>query len=74
MPVSAAMSAPIHTCSMADGVPAVMAEMTRHRVRHLPVIEDGRLAGIVSIGDVVKRRLDDLESESSAMREYIAGR
>ncbi|MFN4090285.1 MAG: CBS domain-containing protein [Alphaproteobacteria bacterium] len=74
MPVSAAMTAPIRTCCVEDGVPAIMVEMTRHRVRHLPVIENGQLAGIVSIGDVVKRRLDDLESESSAMREYIAGR
>ena len=74
MPVSAAMTAPIRTCRLEDDVPKVMAEMTRHRIRHLPVIEDGRLAGIISIGDVVKRRLDNLESESSAMREYIAGR
>lgn len=74
MPVSAAMTAPIRTCRLADDVPSVMAEMTRHRIRHIPVVEDGQLTGIISIGDVVKRRLDDLESESSAMREYIAGR
>ncbi len=74
MPVSAAMSAPIRTCSLDDDVPAVMAQMTRHRIRHLPVIEEGALSGIISIGDVVKRRLDDLESETSAMRDYIAGR
>lgn len=74
MPVSAAMTAPIRTCRLEDDVPKVMAEMTQHRIRHLPVIEDGRLAGIISIGDVVKRRLDNLETESSAMREYIAGR
>lgn len=74
MPVSAAMTAPIRTCRMDDDVSTVMGEMTRHRIRHLPVVEDGRLAGIISIGDVVKRRVDDLETESSAMREYIAGR
>src|SRR5690606_23978301 len=72
LPVSAAMTAPIRTCRLEDDVPTVMGEMTRHRIRHLPVIEDGSLAGIVSIGDVVKRRLDDLETETSAMRDYIA--
>ena len=48
--------------------------MTRHHVRHMPVVRDGKLAGIVSIGDVVKHRLDDLELETNTLREvYIAG-
>ncbi len=51
-----------------------MAEMTRHRFRHMPVVEGGRLAGLVSIGDVVKSRLDEMELETVVLREaYIAG-
>ena len=61
------------TCTPDDTVQQVMAEMTRRRVRHLPVIEDGGLIGIISIGDVVKHRLGELEEESGAMREYISG-
>jgi len=56
-----------------EDIEAVMAKMTRHRIRHLPVVETGRLCGIISIGDVVKHRLDELESETQAMRHYIAG-
>jgi CBS domain-containing protein len=51
-----------------------MADMTRHRVRHLPVVEDGRLQGIVSIGDVVKHRLDELEMEANILRESFLAR
>jgi signal-transduction protein with cAMP-binding, CBS, and nucleotidyltransferase domain len=50
-----------------------MAEMTRRRIRHIPVLEDGQLAGIVSIGDVVKNRLGEVEMEATVLREaYIA--
>ena len=49
-----------------------MERMTAHRFRHLPVVEQNRLVGIISIGDVVKRRLEEIEGESNAMREYIA--
>ena len=50
-----------------------MRLMTRHRVRHMPVVRNGKLAGIISIGDVVKHRLDDLELEASVLRDvYIA--
>jgi CBS domain-containing protein len=48
-----------------------MARMTRHRVRHLPVVDGGRLAGIISIGDVVKYRLDELELEANVLRETL---
>jgi len=51
-----------------------MAEMTRSRVRHLPVVRDGKLSGIISIGDVVKNRLEELETETSVLRDYIVGR
>jgi CBS domain-containing protein len=58
-----------------DSLKRAMSLMTTHRVRHLPVIADGRLAGIVSIGDVVKLRLEDLETETNVLRDaYIAAR
>jgi CBS domain-containing protein len=56
-----------------DDLNHVMKLMTRHRVRHMPVLRDRKLAGIISIGDVVKRRLDDLEIEANVLRDrYIA--
>jgi len=56
-----------------DSINRVMNLMTRHRVRHMPVLRDGKLAGIISIGDVVKHRLDDLELEANVLRDaYIA--
>jgi CBS domain-containing protein len=59
------------TCREADTVGAIMEHMTIGKFRHLPVIEDGQLVGIVSIGDVVKFRLGEMEQESSALRDYI---
>ena len=71
--VADVMTIGVATCSMDDNIKAVMAEMTRRRFRHLPVIEEGRLAGIVSIGDVVKSRLGEMELETVMLREaYIA--
>jgi CBS domain-containing protein len=61
------------TVSPDDSVNSVMNLMTRHRVRHMPVVRDNKLAGIISIGDVVKHRLDDLELEAKVLRDaYIA--
>ena len=58
-----------------ESVTRVMNLMTHHRVRHVPVLRDGRLAGIISIGDVVKQRLDDLELETNVLRDaYNAAR
>ena len=71
LPVSRVMTTAVLTCAPEDRMTAVMARMTRHRVRHLPVIDDGRLAGIISIGDVVKHRLDELELEASVLRETL---
>jgi len=62
------------TCHPGDSVTRLMAEMTRYRVRHLPVVEDGRLRGIVSIGDAVKHRLDELETEANVLREAFIAR
>jgi len=58
------------TVTPGDDLRHVMILMSRHRVRHLPVLRDGELAGIISIGDVVKRRLDDLELETNVLRDY----
>ncbi len=74
MRVADLMTKNVKTCSPEDDLKHVMTEMTRSRIRHLPVTEEGRLCGIVSIGDVVKTRLDELETETSALRDYIVGR
>ena len=71
--VSEVMTRDVATCSPHDSVKSVMAEMTLRRVRHLPVVLDGTLRGIVSIGDVVKNRLDEMETETGVLRDaYIA--
>ena len=75
MPVSEIMRHGVITVSPAEAVAHVMNLMTRHRVRHMPVIHDGKLAGIISIGDVVRHRLDDLELETNVLRDvHIAAR
>jgi CBS domain-containing protein len=71
LPVSQVMTTPVVTCKPEDSITAVMALMTRHRVRHLPVVDRGKLCGIVSIGDVVKHRLDELEMEANILRETL---
>ena len=71
--VSEIMTTGVTGCTPEDNVKTVMAEMTRRRFRHLPVTENGRLAGIVSIGDVVKSRLEEAELESLVLRDaYMA--
>ena len=75
MPVSEIMRHGVITVSPAETVSHAMDLMTRHRVRHMPVVHDGKLAGIISIGDVVKHRLDDLQFETNVLRDaYIAAR
>lgn len=66
-PVSALMSSPVITCSPSDRIDAVLAKMTVVRIRHLPVVEGGQLAGIVSIGDLVKHRLEEKELEANVL-------
>jgi CBS domain-containing protein len=68
---SEAMTTKIETCREADTIDELMSRMTNGRFRHLPVVENGELAGIVSIGDVVKHRVAEVELEASAMRDYI---
>lgn len=70
-PVSRAMSAPVTHVTPGTEVLAAMALMTQQRIRHLPVIDQGQLKGIVSIGDLVKYRIDRIEREAEAMRAYI---
>jgi CBS domain-containing protein len=70
-PVSEIMTAQVITCSPADSVDSLSALMTTNRVRHVPVIDGGELAGIVSIGDVVKTRMEELESQQEQLQAYI---
>ncbi len=71
-PVSAYMTADVVHASPADSVEALMETMTNGRFRHVPILEQGRLIGIISIGDVVKRRIDDAVHEAEALREYVS--
>jgi CBS domain-containing protein len=71
-PVADFMATNIFTCTAADTVEHLMELMTHQRIRHVPVVEQGRLAGIVSIGDVVKRRIAQTVFEAESMRAYIA--
>jgi CBS domain-containing protein len=72
--VAELMTRDVVSCSPHDTVKQVMAEMTRRRVRHLPVVAGGVLGGIVSIGDVVKNRLEEMETETNVLREAYIGR
>jgi CBS domain-containing protein len=67
------MTSRVITCTPNDSVADLMAQMTARRVRHIPVLRDGTLSGIVSIGDVVKHRLDEIEYEANSLRNFIVG-
>ena len=71
-PVSARMTRKVVTCTPAAEIPELMSLMTTGKFRHVPVVQDGRLGGIVSIGDIVKNRLAEVEAEHKALRDYIA--
>jgi CBS domain-containing protein len=71
-PVETCMTKTVVTCREADTIDRIMSEMTSHRFRHMPVVERGRLIGLVSIGDVVRMRIAEAEMEAAAMRQYIA--
>jgi CBS domain-containing protein len=70
-PVSEIMTTVVATCTPGDSVDSLTALMTENRVRHVPVVVNGRLAGIVSIGDVVKTRMEELETEQQQLQAYI---
>ena len=71
MPVSGAMTRKVETCSEGEAVVSIMERMTAGKFRHMPVVDQGRLVGMISIGDVVKHRVHEMEHESRAMRDYI---
>lgn len=70
-PVSAIMTGDVHTCALDTGIADMAATMTQHRFRHVPVVQENRLIAIVSIGDVVKHRIDALQAERDQLSAYI---
>jgi CBS domain-containing protein len=70
-PLAQVMTRKVVTCGEAETVGGIMERMTTGKFRHVPVLEQDRLVGIVSIGDVVKHRLSEIEHESAALRDYI---
>ena len=70
-PVSAVMTRKVISCKQSDTVSAIMEMMTMGKFRHLPVVEDGKVVGLISIGDIVKWRVREYETEQEALREYI---
>ena len=71
LPVGQVMTREVATCGEDDTVASIMERMTAGKFRHMPVIANGRLTGLISIGDVVKQRVEEIEGESEAMRDYI---
>lgn len=70
-PVSKVMTRKVASCTENDTIPAIMERMTSGKFRHVPVIEQDRLVGIISIGDVVKHRIEEIEHETEALKDYI---
>ncbi len=73
-PVSSVMSSTVRHCTPEDTVDSLMTLMTEQRIRHVPVVQDGLLCGIVSIGDVVKSRMGELQKDRDELMEYITAR
>jgi CBS domain-containing protein len=73
-PVASIMSTDVVVCTPTEAVESIMNLMTERRIRHVPVVEDGRLCGIISIGDVVKSRIGELEKDRFELMEYITAR
>jgi CBS domain-containing protein len=70
-PVSQVMTRKVVTCKETDTVAELMEMMTTGKFRHLPVVDNGKVVGLISIGDIVKRRVQEYESEQEALRDYI---
>jgi CBS domain-containing protein len=70
-PLAMAMTCKVSTCTQSEAISSIMGRMTTGKFRHVPVVEQERLVGIVSIGDVVKHRLTQMQRESEALRDYI---
>ncbi len=72
LPVRDVMTTRVITCTSGASVADLMETMTQHRIRHIPIVDGGKLTGIVSIGDVVKRKIEEAEQEALALKEYIS--
>ena len=72
-PVSSCMTSKVITCNEGDTIDVAMQKMSDGRFRHLPVLTDGKLAGIISIGDVVKKKIEQAERDAADLKQYIAG-
>ena len=70
-PVSGTMTRKVETCTASETVASIMERMTEGKFRHMPVVDQGQVVGVVSIGDIVKHRVREMEHESAAMRDYI---
>ncbi len=70
-PVSRTMTRKVESCNESETVAQIMERMTQGKFRHMPVVDQGQVVGVVSIGDIVKHRLHEMERESTAMRDYI---
>ncbi|MGY8991663.1 MAG: CBS domain-containing protein [Rhodospirillales bacterium] len=73
MPVSDLMTKKVTTCNSDASIDEIMEMMTENRIRHLPVVDDGKLVGFISIGDVVKNRVEELVAEEDQLRSYVSG-
>ena len=73
MPVSKLMTERVETCAMSDSSNSVLERMSAGRFRHMPVVEDGKMVGLLSIGDVVKARITEIEQENAAMADMLSG-
>ena len=73
MKVSDCMTPKPYTCTMQASVDELLGQMTNERIRHMPVVENGKILGLVSIGDVVKRKIQEAKEEAASLREYIGG-
>ena len=73
LPVDQVMTRDVIICSRKDRINDMMAVMSQKRIRHLPVVEDGKLAGVISMTDAMRARIDDVEHEATALRDFIAG-
>ncbi|MGA0394079.1 MAG: CBS domain-containing protein [Rhodospirillales bacterium] len=73
MTVSELMTKTVTTCSSDASIDEIMEMMTNNRIRHLPVVDDGKLIGFISVGDVVKYRVDELVAEEDQLRSYVSG-
>ena len=73
MPVSDLMTKKVTTCTSDASIDEIMEMMTENRIRHLPVVDDGKLVGFISVGDVVKNRVEELVAEEDQLRSYVSG-